>query len=177
MQQLLMRWKQDVYEMLNGITSTPFSGRSWSSDFEGEVSKEDIHYSIFLCVVTIIPAAIVAYVSTAPTIKVMAQFFGAPLQAVISGFLTSSLLFLGSHTNKTPRPFPTAYKLMLRIMSVYPFLRFFIINPWTFALSTLIYGFFVVRGATKTFQIPQKSAILFFGITYLVFALLQLQSG
>jgi hypothetical protein len=102
--------------------------------------------------------------------------FAAPLRAVISGFLTSSLIFLGAHVNRVPRNFSVAFKLMLRIMAVYPLVSFLNVTRWGAVPALLIYGYFVIRGVRKTFAISLQNTLLFFGIAYVVFALLQLQA-
>lgn len=175
----LQRWRGDLLETFEGMVRDPFvqgRGRRWDRDFSGEVGPYDIHYAVFLVVVSLIPAAVAAYVSPEVRWKMMARLFGSPLQAVISGFLTSCLIFLGSHVNRVPRPFSVAFKLMLRIMSVHPLLGFFAVVPWGSALGLLVYGFFVVRGVRKTYVMPLQNALLFFGVIYFVFALLQFQA-
>lgn len=177
MQAYLARWRNDVYEMFHDIGKDPFGGRRWEKDFVGDVSTDDIRYAIFLGVAAMVPASVIAYVSHGPVIETMARFFSTPVHVAISGFLTSVLLFLGTYVFKIPTEFPVAFKLMLRIMAVYPLLRFLSFSNWSLALTTLIYGFFVVRGAIKTFPISQKNAFLFFGVTYFMFFFLQIQSG
>ncbi|MEW6056727.1 MAG: hypothetical protein AB1540_08935 [Bdellovibrionota bacterium] len=165
--------------MFGGILTDPLAqgrGRRWERDFAGEPTELDKFYAGFLVVLSIIPAAVVAMVSVEPRWKVMADLFGAPLQAVISGFLTSTLLFLGSHVNKVPKPWTVAFKLMLRVMSVFPLLGFLSVHPWGRIISLLIYGFFVVRGVQKTYPISLQNTLLFFGVIYVVFALLQTQA-
>jgi hypothetical protein len=173
------RWRVDLREMTSGLTKDPFGtgrGRRWDRDFLGEIGNRDIYHSIFLVILTMIPAAVVAYTSVETKWKVAAQFFGAPMQAVISGFLTSSLIFLGSHLNQVPKPFSVAYKLMLRVMSLYPILGFLLFSRWGAPVMLLIYGFFVIRAVRRTYVIPLQNAFLFYGIIYFIFALIQLQA-
>jgi hypothetical protein len=175
---LFERWRWDLIQLFASITSDPFvkkAGRRWENDFGGAISKQDTHYAVFIGVLSLLPAILVANISTEPQWKVLAQFFRTPLQVVISGFLTSALLFLGSHVNRAPRPYTVAFKLMLRLMAIHPFLVILTIFSFGEVLSLLIYGFFVIRGVRKTYSIPLRSVLLFFGSAYVVFALLQLQ--
>lgn len=176
---LLERWRQDLRELFSGVSTDPFAegrGRRWDRDFSGEVAPRDVHYAIFIGVLSLIPALVAAYVSLEPQWKVMAQFFRAPIQVVVSGFITSGLIFLGAHFNKVPKSYAAAFKLMLRIMAIHPLLAFFQIFPYGEVLGLLVYGFFVVRGVRKTYSIPTRNVVLFFGTTYLVFALLTLKT-
>lgn len=176
---LLRRWRDDLGENFNGLAKDPFAngpGRRWDRDFAGEITKRDQQYAAFLVILSIVPALIVAYLSVEPQWKMFAQLFGAPLQAVISGFLTSSLIFLGSHVNRVAKPFSTAFKLMLRIMSIHPLLGFLLVNRYGSVVLLLVYGFFLVRGVRKTYAISFQNIVLFFGVIYVVFALFQLQA-
>ncbi|MBI3558412.1 MAG: hypothetical protein HY074_19255, partial [Deltaproteobacteria bacterium] len=122
------RWRTDLRELTSGLTQDPFAqgrGRRWDRDFTGDIGPADIHYAVFLAVLSLIPAAVVAYTSTLVEWIVLANFLKVPLQFAISGFLTSVLIFAGTHFNKVPRPFSVAFKAMLRIMAIYPLLRFF----------------------------------------------------
>ncbi|MGE4232572.1 MAG: hypothetical protein AB7F43_04510 [Bacteriovoracia bacterium] len=177
LEMLLTRFRTDLKENFSDLKQQPFGGRRWDQDFPGEVEATDVRYAVFLGVVTMIPAAVIVFVSPAPQWKTIALFFAAPLQAVISGFLTSSILFLGSYVNKTPISYPMAFKVMLRVMAVFPLLRILSIHPLLLALGTGAYGFFVVRAAVKTLPISVRNAGLFFGSIYAVFTLLQLQAG
>jgi len=174
------RWIRDLKLLVENIGRDPLAqnrGRRWESDFSGSVNPRDHQYAAFIVIGSFLPAALVAAVSTEPQWRVMAQFFGVPLQAVITGFLSASLIFLGSHLNQVQKPFTVAYKLMLRTMAIYPvlvLLSFFRFGP---ALAVLIYGFFVLRGVRKTYVIPLYNTLLFFGITYLMFAVLQLNAS
>ena len=177
--ELTERWRDDLSENFKALTSDPLArgpGRRWDRDFSGEIRPDDVRYSVFIVVLTLVPAAIVAYASVEPRWKMMAQLFGAPLHAVISGFLTSALIFLGSHVNRVSKPFPVAYKLMLRIMAIYPLLGILLLNQYGQVAVLLIYGLFVVRGVRKTYPITLQNALLFFGVIYFVFALFQLQA-
>lgn len=177
--ELTERWRDDLRENFKALTSDPLArgpGRRWDRDFTGEIRPDDVRYSVFIVVLSLIPAAMVAYTSVEPRWKMMAQLFGAPLQAVISGFLTAALIFLGSHVNRVAKPFPVAYKLMLRIMAVHPLLGFLLLNRFGAVVVLLIYGLFVVRGVRKTYPITLQNALLFFGVIYFVFALFQLQT-
>lgn len=182
MQIYLTRWRNDVYEMFSGINKEPFGGRRWEKDFVGEITPDDTKYAIFLGVLTMVPASVIALVSAGSVVDTMARFFSTPIQCVINGFLTSVLLFISSYVPKisgsnVSGTFETAFKLMLRIMAVYPILRFLCFNNIGLAFSTLVYGGFVIRGALKTYSMPRKNAFIFFGTTYFVFFLLQLQAG
>lgn len=177
--QCITRWKSDLREVFQGVTRDPFAkgrGRRWDRDFGGEIVSADIHYAAFLVVLSLIPAAVVAYTSRGPQIDVLMQFFHAPLQVVLSGFLSSSLIFLGSHLNRVAREYPVAFKLMLRLMAIYPLLG--LLNFWKYGepLGLLIYGFFLIRGVRRTYAIPLQNALLFFGIIYFTFSMMQLQS-
>jgi hypothetical protein len=165
---IFKRWTHDLRKQL--------SKGDWKSDFKGESDSSDTAYAFFIAIVSLVPAMIVAHFSRGPQWKAMATLFGAPLQAVISGFLTSSLIFLGSHLNRVPQPFSVAYKLMLRIMAVHPLLVFFAIHPLGPPLALLVYGGFVIRGVCKTYPIPLRNAMLFFGLIYFAFAMMQLQT-
>ena len=172
------RWRTDLRELASGITQDPFAqgrGRRWDRDFTGEIGPADIHYSVFLTVLSLIPAAVVAYVAPVPDWMALANFLKVPLQVAISGFLTSVLVFAGSHFNKVPRPFSVAFKAMLRIMAIYPLLRFFTLFKFGEPILLLFYGFFVVRGVIKTYAIPLRNAVLFFGVIFFCFAVMQLQ--
>lgn len=173
------RWRNDLRELFSGITRDPFvngPGRRWDRDFAGEVDKEDHRYAAFIVLVSLIPAAVAAYLSQEPQWKMLAQLFGAPLQTVISGFLTASLIFLGSHVNKVAKPWPVAHKLMLRIMSAHPLIAFAMLSRWGAVLVLLLHGLLVVRGVRKTYPIAIQNVLLFYGIVYLVFALFQLHA-
>src|SRR5581483_4814781 len=55
----LERWKNDLRELTAGVTKDPFvqgRGRRWDRDFPGEIGTFDIHYSVFLAVLNMIPA-------------------------------------------------------------------------------------------------------------------------
>ncbi len=172
------RWRTDLRELLTGLPKDPFAqgrGRRWDRDFTGDIGPADVHYAIFLAVLSLIPAAVVAYVATVPSWIVLADFLKVPLQFAISGFLTSILIFAGTHFNKMPRPFSVAFKTMLRIMAIYPLLRFFTLLKFGEPVLLLFYGFFVVRGVIKSYAIPLRNAMLFFGVIYFIFAVMQLQ--
>lgn len=175
---VLGRWKRDLKELVGGLLSDPLAvkGRSWERDFIGEVSKTDKRYAIFLGLATLIPAILVLNVSSEPEWKRMAQFFGAPLQVVIMGFLTSILLFAGSHLNRVPKPYNVAFKLMLRLMAAFPLLSFLNLYRYGQVIVLLIFGLLVVRGARRTYGIPAMNALFFFGVIYFIFALMQLQT-
>lgn len=175
----MARWRGDLRELFAGIAVDPFvqgSGRRWERDFLGEIGPSDVYYAIFIGVLSLIPAAIAAYTSVLPDWIVMARFFRAPLQVAISGFLTSVLIFAGSHFNHQPRPFSVAFKLMLRIMSVHPLLGFLLLWKFGEPLGLIIYGFFVIRGVRKTYSIALQPTVAFFGVVYAVFALMTLSS-
>lgn len=177
--QLLERWRTDLRELFSGVSRDPFvkgQGRRWDRDFTGEVGPADTAYAVFIVLLSLIPAAAVAYVSKEPQWKMFANLFGAPMQAVISGFLTASLIFLGSHVNRVPKPWPVAFKLMLRIMAAHPLLCLFNFSHYGAVLVVLGHGFLVVRGVRKTYPIPMQNVFLFFGVIYIVFALFQLQT-
>lgn len=176
---LLYRWRDDLRELFSGITRDPFvngPGRRWDRDFTGDLDKEDHQYAVFIVLLSLIPAAVVAYLSREPQWKTLAQLFGAPLQTVISGFLTASLIFLGSHVNKVPKPWPVAHKLMLRVMAAHPLIAFVMLSRWGAVLALLLHGLLVVRGVRKTYPIPLRNVILFFGVIYVVFAIFQLHA-
>lgn len=175
----LARWRRDLRENLSGIIQDPFAqhrGRRWERDFLGEISQSDIYHSVFLVALCLVSAALLAMVSTAGQVDRMMQFFRAPLQVVLTGFLSSSLIFLGSHLNKVPKDYTVAFKLMLRIMSVYPIL--FLLNVWKFGEPFILiaFGFFLIRGVVRTYSIALRNAVLFFGVIYFVFAVMQLQA-
>lgn len=171
------RWKNDLKEDLGGITKGLSSGRMWDRDFSGDIDTRDIHHAIFLGVASMVPAMVVAVTSSVPRIQMFAQLFGAPLQFVITGFLCSVLIFLGSHVNRAPKPYPVAFKLMLRVMAVYPLLAFLHFFRFGGFFSLLLFGAMVIRGFLKTYRVSKRNAVLFFGIAYATFALLQLQNA
>lgn len=174
-----LRWRVDLRELTSGLMSDPFvqrRGRSWDRDFVGEVGPADVHYAVFLTILSLLPAAVIAYTSTAGQIAALSGLFRAPVQVVITGFLASVLIFAGSHFNRSARPFSTAFKLMLRVMSVHPILAFLFWFPFGEPISLLIFGFCVVRGMRKTYDMPLRNVLLFFGTVYVMFALLQCQS-
>lgn len=174
-----LRWKSDLRELFDNLLSDPFAsgrGRRWERDFSGEIERDDIHYAIFIGVLSLVPASIVAYTSSRTQIETLAQFFRAPMQLVLSGFLSSTILYLGGHLNRVPRDYSVAFKLMLRIMAVHPILQF--LQFWSYAdpLVLVLFGFFVIRGARKTYVMPLQNALLFYGIIYVTFAMMQLQA-
>ncbi|MBI3544050.1 MAG: hypothetical protein HY075_12330 [Deltaproteobacteria bacterium] len=173
------RWRTDLRELFENILRDPLArkrGRVWAGDFSGEIGPRDIHYAVFLAVLSIVPAAIVAYTSTQPRLVMFANFFRAPLQVAVSGFLTAVFIFAGTHFNKQPGPFSVAFKLMLRVMAVHPLLAFMLLLPLGEPFSLLVYGLFVIRGVRKTYPIPVEKVAMFYGAIYFVFFILQLNA-
>ncbi|HRK01123.1 MAG TPA: hypothetical protein PLH57_00535 [Oligoflexia bacterium] len=183
MTKLFRRWLGDLKENFSANKGGVLSGtRSWERDFSGDIHSNDAQYGVFLGALSLIPALATAYLWShslppPPRVHVMAHLFGAPLQFVITGFLCSVLFFLGSHVNRAPKIYPVAFKLMLRVMAVYPILATMFYFRFGGVFVLLLFGVFVIRGALRTYRIPKANVIIFFGIAYVTFALLQLQNA
>lgn len=172
------RWIDDLRSLTRGMIHDPLAHTttpSWHRDFAGDITKYDTWYAFFLVLLSLIPAAIAAYVLPEPQWHAMARLFGSPLQTVISGIITSALIFMGTHLNHCGRSFSQVFKLMLRIMAIHPILSFLAVLRWGPIAALLFHGIFVIRGVRKTYPIPFMNAVLFFGLVYAVFALFQLQ--
>lgn len=174
------RWRTDLREMFAGLQGDLLlkgRGRRWDRDFGGQIDALDKQYAAFLVALSIVPAAVVGYLASRSTVAMLEHLFRAPMRAVIGGFLTSAIIFLGSHVNRVAKPYPVAFKLMLRLMAIHPILG--ILTPLHFGepIGLVIYGYFVIRAVRKTYSITLENALLFFGVIYVVFALLQLQAS
>lgn len=168
--QLFQRYLADLRKIFQEIKLDT----AWT-DLSHEITTSDIRYAVFLGFLGFVPAAVLFQLSTEPITEAMAHFFAAPLQTVITGFLMSGLLLVGSHVMKAPKDYPYAFQIMLRVMAVHPILGFcnyFRLGP---SVVLLVYGYLVSRAAVKALGLSFKNAALFFGITYCVFALFQLQ--
>lgn len=170
------RWLGDLRKLTRELAKDPLYskgvGRRWDRDFQDKIDKSDKRYAIFLGVLSIIPAGVIAYFSSASLERTLLQFFRAPLFTVIYGFLTSVLLFAGSHFNKAPRSYEVAFKLMLRVMAVYPLLGFLKFNPLLGFVGSIFFGICVIHAASRTYDIPPKNALLFYGAIYGIFAVM-----
>lgn len=174
-----VRWRQDLREVTAGVFQDPFAqgrGRRWERDFFGEVNRSDINYAVFITVLSLAAPAIVAYTSASPQIDTLLTLFRAPLLVALSGFLSSSIIYLGAHLNRNPKSYATAFKLMLRLMSLYPILNFLLFWKYGEPLQLLVFGFFLIRGVRKTYTVPLQNALLFYGLVYFTFAMMQLQA-
>ena len=179
-ERIIGRFKSDLFAHFEDLHSDPFAvGRTkkWESNFHGEITKEDHLYGAFLILLSLIPAVVVAQVSEEPQWKILAQFFAAPMHTLIIGFLTAVLFLVGTHLNRTPKTWPYVFKLMLRVLSLYPFMAF--LNLWSLGsvFILIVYGFFVVRSATKSYSVKFIGAFLFYEICLIAFALLQLKQN
>lgn len=174
------RWVFDLKELTSGVLGDPLAvrqGRLWSFDFAGEIGPADVRYAVLLVVLSLIPAALIAATSSQSRMLVMANLFRAPLQVAISGFLASIFVFAASHLNRVPKPYPVAFKLMLRIMSIHPLLGFLLFARFGEPVALLIFGFFVIRGVRKTYAISVQRLVFFFGLIYFMFALMQFNAA
>lgn len=173
------KWRWDLQELWSGVRQDPWfekNSRQWDRDFGGELTNREYFHVGFLVALSMLPAVVNAYVSSAPLWKVLHQFFRAPLQAVIAGMLCSAILFIGAHVNRKEKPYSVAFKLMLRIMSIHPLLAFFWGWPLGEPLGLIVFGYFVARGAKRTYGMAPRAALMFYGTIYVVFAVLQLRA-
>lgn len=155
---------------------------SWN--FEGEVEPSEIAHSIFLVLICLIPAGLIAYYSLRfggsaegqPSWKPIAQLVATPVQVVIMGALMALFLFVGSHFNRVPKHFPIAVKIALRLMSMQPLLQFLLVFSFGSVINLIVYGYYVAKAAELVYGIPRRNARVFYYAVYFSFAFIQLQA-
>jgi hypothetical protein len=142
-----------------------------------EITTQEIRYAGVFGAFCLLPHALIFYFSTGPITESLAKLFAAPVHLFITGMLMSALVYLGTHFLKSPSTFGRALRLTLIIMSAQPFLGLLSAVKVGAALVLIAYGALVSIGVSRAYNIPIRSCGLFFGSTYGVFAIFQLQAS
>lgn len=149
-----------------------------------DLDQDDIAQSVLLVALSLVVAFFVFYfqlTSSDPVFaqnrwKIIGQFLATPIRVISDGMLMVCFLFVGAYFNRCPKNFATAFRVTLRVMSIYPVLGFLMYWKLGVLVPLVIYGILVPRLAIRAYEIPRRNALIFFGAVYFSFFFIQFQT-
>jgi hypothetical protein len=178
---LIKKYLADVTANFRGLVSDLLRYRvepTWATEVATGSEFQLNFYGFLVVALSLIVAVLWArYLGVNPDrVDLLLGVMRVPVLVVVHGVLISVLLWIGAQLIKTPKTFTYCTKVMFRVVAVMPLLVPLSFNYWGDVGLLIILGLFLVRAARRSFVISRRNAFLFFGLSYVVFAIVQIQA-
>lgn len=181
MKWLIKKYLSDVTANFRGFVPDLLRSRvepTWATEVAAGTEFQLNFYGILIVALSLIIAVFWArYLGVNPDrVDLLLGVLRVPVLVVVHGVLVSVLLWIGAQLIKTPKTFAYCTKVMFRIVAIIPLLVPLSFNYWGDIGLLIILGLFLVRAARRSLVISRRNAFLFFGLSYIVFAVVQIQA-